>query len=99
MTDRTLLIGNYKTHDDGVRSCIYWEGRKKLHLMTLDPPLRVRAVPMSEAKHITPLTRKGSPYPLNRFLKFYKRAGKAFGKTESAKKILKAATEQVAASR
>lgn len=82
----------YWRASDGVRTALVVErGRKWIHLIPMeDHKVRIRKVPLSEERNLTPVLYHGKPYPWNRAVKHFKKhAGRGYGITKSAKAYLK----------
>jgi len=62
------VLVSYKTDEGGRTALLVDAGRKYLRIMTMDYPLRVRSVPLSEWKYMTVL-----PISYKRARKVYKR--------------------------
>lgn len=84
--------GRYHS-DEGYREVVYATGRKHLHLVWIDNPVRVRVVPLEEARYITPALLHDKPYPLDRAAKLMLKAGRAKGMTHQAQALLIAARD------
>ncbi len=84
-----------KGYQSAIRSAFVKTGRKWLKVVMIDATsdggMRVWKVPLSDQQFMTPLMRKGKPYPVSRALKIFKRVGKTHGITKAAKNILKEA--------
>ena len=64
-------------------------GRKWIKIIPIEShAVRIRKVPLTEEKFMSPATFKGQPYPLPRAVKIFKRHGRTFGITKTAKKAL-----------
>ncbi len=64
-------------------------GRTKLHALALhQPPVRVVKLEKAERRDLVPLLHKGKPYPLPRAVRLFKRAGRALGITDKARRTL-----------
>ena len=77
---------------------IFSAGRTVLRALALHtPPVRVVRIDRDEQRELTPLTFKGKPYPLERAVRRFRAAGRAFGMTKSARAVLKSFTQQAGA--
>ena len=75
----------YRT-DAGIKTAIALKpGRKWLPVIVIDSPMRVRKVPLSERRFMTPL----ADYPLRRAVRKYLAAGRRLGITKRARKALR----------
>lgn len=82
-----MQVCKYRT-DQGVFTALVGEpGRKLIPVVTIDHPIRVRKVPMTEQKYMVPLE-----YPVKKAVRGFLKAGKALGMTKSARTFLKGAT-------
>jgi hypothetical protein len=79
---------NYHSND-GVRSSLCIEGRKFFKLVYIDSLVVCRKIPKSQSSRLSPLMRKGSPYPVARAVRQFKKAGKSLGITKSASNALR----------
>ena len=68
----------------GWRSALVQEGRKYLHIITFDVPLRVQKVHKVGEKHMYELD-----YPLKRAINKYRKYGRKHGITDGARKFLR----------
>ena len=84
--------------EQGTKVAFIEKGRTKVHILMLDSPLTVRAMPMGETRYMTPLLRKGNPYPLMRAVNKFRAFGKSHGVTKKAKAMLAAAATAARAS-
>lgn len=74
-------------HDgEGWRCALVREGRTKLHLVYItDAGVTHDAVDRTELRHISPLSFRGTPYPVERAVRRFRAAARGRGITESAK--------------
>lgn len=83
-------------HNSAVRVALVKEGRKWLQVLAIDATaeggLRMWKVLKSDRGYMTPLLRKGKPYPMKRALKTFRNFAKAHGATKGATKFLKEAS-------
>ena len=84
-----MYLVRYHSDDASASAIVVKEGTKLLHLIQIDASgLRIRRVSKEEARHFYPMEYRGKPYPLKRAVAAYKRAGKRFGITKSARQAL-----------
>jgi len=74
----------YRT-DEGSRVALVREGRKYLHVLVMDSPLRVTKADPREARYMTTLKDVAQP----KDLKMFRRFGRIHGMTEAAKSFIK----------
>ena len=68
-------------------------GHKLITVVMIDDAgLVCKSGPLSEERHMSPLTYKNKPYPLGRAVRSYKRVGKKRGSTQRALRELKRVT-------
>ncbi len=91
-----IELVDYRT-DEGLRCAFVKHGTKWTQVLALDAGvrsgLRVHKVPKTDQRYMTPLMRKGKPYPVKRALTHFRRFGKTHGMTNGAKKLLKEAAK------
>ena len=79
----------------GMRSVLVREGRKWLQVLAIDANkkggMTIWKVPKGDLRFMTPLMRKGKPYPMSRALTVFRRVGRSHGITKGAMKIIKEA--------
>ena len=82
-----IEVIRYRT-DEGARTgAIVKRGTKRIHVLLVDNPLRIRAVPLSEARYMDPLD-----YPEGRFKRIVRRAAKDWhGSIRNTSKAVRAA--------
>lgn len=90
----TTEYGVYRFHDGERYVCVLARsGRTKLHITHIDEPGVVhRAVPLAEARSLTPLPYRAGAYPVELCVKALRRVGRERGITEAAKEELKRAS-------
>lgn len=79
------------TRQSEARSVIVLETTEKvIRVLTADGgALRVIRLPLTEQRHMAPLTYHGKPYPPARAARHFARYAKAFGAKKGVKKILR----------
>jgi hypothetical protein len=90
---RCVQLRSYHT-EQGVKTALVLAGHKWLQVLLMDGKLKVRRVPVEEARHMSDVTRRGQPYPMQRALKVYRLHGRLHGDTKSARKFLRRASSQ-----
>lgn len=86
-----MEVVNYRSVDNsqGMKAALVVEKRKLLHVLIMDGgKLHPRGIPKIEARHMTPMLRKGKPYPVRRAVAKFRHYGRAFGMTKTAKRFL-----------
>lgn len=77
---------------DGVRNALVKDGRKWMKVLYIDATktggMTMRKVPQSDRRFMTPLLRKGKPYPMSRALTVFRRFAKSHGATKTAKRFI-----------
>lgn len=69
---------------------VFKEGRKWIRALALHaPPVRVVKLPKDARRYLAAMEYHGKPYPMARALRHFRRAGRTFGITASAKAILR----------
>lgn len=76
---------------DGYRAILITQrGRKLMQFLVIEASgVTLRKVPLTEERHMAPLTRKGAPYPAKRALAKFRKAAKRLGATKTARRVLK----------
>lgn len=69
---------------DGCHTVLAEDGRKHIHLVVIDFPVRHVAVPKTEGRHLTLLD-----YPITKALRSVRRFAKTAGVTKSAARMLR----------
>ena len=70
-------------------------GTKMAHVLHIDGNgLRVLKEPKEFLRHAQPLMRRGEPYPLDRALRKFRRAGQQLGMTQEARNLLAGALQE-----
>lgn len=85
-----MELVSYRT-EHGTKVAFIERGRTKVHVMVMDSPLTVRALPMTETRYMQPLLRKDKPYPPMRAVNRFRAFGKMHGATKKAKAMLASA--------
>lgn len=83
-------VKRYKMDEGNRVAIVGTPGRKYIPLVYIDIPIRLRMVPLSEAKYITDLRPQDTP-PVRQAAREFLRIGKGLGITKGARKFLKAA--------
>ena len=78
-----MKLVNYNTKYGTVAALVGKKGRKFFHVLLLGFPVRVRRVPLSEAKYM-----KDVDYSLRKAVKVYRMAGERMGITKGAERLL-----------
>lgn len=72
--------------DDGCHTVLVSEGRKRLHLVVIDYPVRHVSLPKQESRYLTSIS-----YPLPKAVRSLRRFAKHAGITRAAKHMLEEA--------
>ena len=78
-----MKVVNYNTECGTVAALVGKKGRKFFHVLLLGFPVRVRRVPLSEAKYMTDVD-----YSLRKAVEVYRMAGERMGMTKGAERLL-----------
>lgn len=84
-----MEIVDYHTELGHTSALIIDRGTKWMSIIPIEShAVRVRRVPLTEERYMTPATFNGKPYPITRAVRHYKKHAKSFGITKSAKRVL-----------
>ena len=78
----------YHTDQGIFPAVIILRGHKRLHVIIETPPLRIKKVPLTDERLMTPLERKGAPYPIPRLKRLFLAFGRKFGMNKSVRRAL-----------
>lgn len=81
----------------GETIAIVVRGRTTLHAVLLDAPVTLKKVPLTEERHMRPITHKGHEYKPARAARIGLKQGRAHGITKNAKSLLKSIVEEARA--
>ncbi len=85
-------------YESAIRCAFVKPGTKWMQVVAIDASarggLRKWRVPMSDQRFMTPLTRKGKPYPIQRALKIFRHMAKTHGISPGAAKLLREAARE-----
>lgn len=85
-----MELVSYRT-EQGTKVAFIDKARTKVHVLMMESPLTVRALPMGETRYMAPLLRKGQPYPPMRAVNKFRAFAKMHGATKKAKAMLASA--------
>jgi|18_taG_2_1085343.scaffolds.fasta_scaffold218421_1 hypothetical protein len=81
---------NWHRRDGFTTALLLSRGPKYLKVLPMSSGnLSVKTVPLSEERNMYPVLHKGNPYPVDRAKRIYRKHGKAYGWTKSAKDALR----------
>lgn len=84
-----MELVRYHTELGHTSALVVERGRKWMKIIPMEShAVRIKKVPLSDERQMKPLTFKGRPYPIPRAVKHFKRHGRTFGITKTAKQAL-----------
>lgn len=74
--------------DEGAIAVLAFAGRRRLHMLTVNPDIRVKSVPLSEERYLVDFDTKRS---IKAIARSFREVGARNGITAGAKRLLRAA--------